>query len=998
MSANIWVPTSTTREGQPDVDSPEQVDRKVKALLKTLTKESSSDKTTCWANNSIEAKREEEATHKRTAEDERARKEEEEKERIRNAEKNQKKNLKEQKKDRLCVKEEEERLEAEARIAQAEEERKQQDALMTPSPADEFQEPGDGGVSEPGEVPKPSAKSVTTPSPSALLTARVIENLNEVVYPEGIKSPKVELNANVRDGRFRYDRDFLLQFMHICKLEPPTLLPTLGVLGIEPVDQSSSAIPRGGSGRHRNTFGAMPVSATRQASVGLGIGGFQKPSVPGGFQMGNFQFPGSKLASEERFALSSNVRSASTSGASTPSQGGPDHPMATNPTRGKRTCTKRNEKRGDADKAMMSQQGQGSGFGSSGVTSVLGAGFEPVAPLELLANRWVPVSTTRKVQPEVDSPELVDRKVKALLNKLTTEKFNSISDQIICWANKSVDEKDGKTLIQVIRLVFEHATDEAAWSKMYARLCWKMMEQISPEVQDDGIKTAEGKPIAGRQLFRMYFFSRCQENIERGSLGREAAPAAWASDDKMNKAVNEQKGLEEVAVDEYYAAQKAKRQGLGLTTFLGELFKRHIIAECIIHECVKKLLGNVENVEEKELESLCQLVKTVGQLLDTRKARAHMDVYFTRMKELGKSHNVNPRIKFMLQDVIEMRDRKWIRGNVIAAPTTIAAVREVTPRPSAFSCAVPKVQAQPRPGVGTHSYSEFVPSMRPPQQPAGTPRSTKTPTLLPSQSARARGPPPSSSSSVASPKVRSHSRRPRVLEGVPVRDGVSVPPNNVGSAVRLGSVVFGSIDDALAPSSSSPAAISAVRTEVVKSFGSVPATSSNFVNSKTPTSASATGSSKQRLRTSLSSTPSNSSTPFSTAATSTASKPKPSRADITKLFLTGSEILGSPPIPAFPRMAPHPHHILGGVAPQVPMQPMQWGGYYFMDPYNQSPPLPTPSTANAPRLNANAHDFVSGGRSTAKVTIKRQDGMEVSLDALKKHSLQPLTVPVPPRG
>ncbi|KAG1746334.1 hypothetical protein EDB19DRAFT_1688909 [Suillus lakei] len=57
------------------------------------------------------------------------------------------------------------------------------------------------------------------------------------------------------------------------------------------------------------------------------------------------------------------------------------------------------------------------------------------------------------------------------------EKFESISDQIIRWANKSVNEKDGRTLIQVIRLVFETATDEPAWSETHAHLCRKMMEQ-----------------------------------------------------------------------------------------------------------------------------------------------------------------------------------------------------------------------------------------------------------------------------------------------------------------------------------------------------------------------------------------------------------------------------------------------------------------------------------------------------------------------------------------
>jgi translation initiation factor 4G len=62
-----------------------------------------------------------------------------------------------------------------------------------------------------------------------------------------------------------------------------------------------------------------------------------------------------------------------------------------------------------------------------------------------------------------------------------------------------------------------------------------------------------------------------------------------------------------------------------------------------------RLAGNVENPEEEEIESLCVLLKTVGQLLDTPKARAHMDVYFTRMKELGKSLNVGSRMQFMLQ-------------------------------------------------------------------------------------------------------------------------------------------------------------------------------------------------------------------------------------------------------------------------------------------------------------------------------------------------------------
>ena len=102
---------------------------------------------------------------------------------------------------------------------------------------------------------------------------------------------------------------------------------------------------------------------------------------------------------------------------------------------------------------------------------------------------------------------------------------------------------------------------------------------------------------------------------------------------------------------EYYAAQKAKCQGLSLITFIGELFKFQMLTERIMHKRVKKLLGNVDNPEEEEIKSLCQLLRTIGRLLNVPKAHAHMDVYFSRMKELGKSNNVSPHMEFMLQVV-----------------------------------------------------------------------------------------------------------------------------------------------------------------------------------------------------------------------------------------------------------------------------------------------------------------------------------------------------------
>ncbi|KAI8058166.1 armadillo-type protein, partial [Syncephalis plumigaleata] len=282
-----------------------------------------------------------------------------------------------------------------------------------------------------------------------------------------------------------------------------------------------------------------------------------------------------------------------------------------------------------------------------------------VKPLNVSESGWKPMSRDKKEINE-RSPEMVTRKIKSLLNKLTLENFDSVSAKIVEIANYSEDEPDGATLKLVIQLLFEKATDEPNFSSMWAQLANKMLANISTEVEDKSVLTREGVPMCGGVLFRKYLLNRCQEEFEKG--WKVEIPKNPTEDYLMS--------------DEYYTAAKAKRRGLGLVEFIGELFKLGMLTEKIMHECVRRLLSNVQDPEEEETESMAKLMSTIGKMLDHREARNYLNAYFHRIQELSVNQKLSSRIRFMLLDLIELRNDKWIPRHTAAGPKTIAQIHE----------------------------------------------------------------------------------------------------------------------------------------------------------------------------------------------------------------------------------------------------------------------------------------------------------------------------------
>jgi translation initiation factor 4G len=531
-----------------------------------------------------------------------------------------------------------------------------------------------------------NTKPVEPPQPSAALqslkSARFLTMLNPSIYPPNISSPNPALNSAVtaKGQSFKYDKEFLLQFQKVFTEKP----------SLEFAEQVKNLIGDGDGGSARS------ASARGGSSMGQRAGSNRNPPVPFG-GMGTFGAVGAGgktlppgTTSAERFAMStSSARPVINPMASFNRPGGA-FPGGSQMTRtpsssamgGGMPHSPRQQSRSQrgGSKREGYQPSNAKAEAQAAKTMPLTAGVE-LKPIQTTANGWKPrsvgasQSVTGVAGPAPGSttghmdPDMVQRKVKAALNKMTPEKFDKIADQILAIAAQSKDEADGRTLRQVIQLTFEKATDEAHWASMYAKFCKRMLETMSPDIKDESILDKNGNVVSGGNLFRKYLLNRCQEEFERG----------WKIDlpEKPEDENGEMK-TEEAAMlsDEYYIAAAAKRRGLGLVQFIGELYKLSMLTERIMHECVKKLVDYTGVPDEAEIESLTKLLKTIGLNLDsTEKGKPMMDVYFTRIQAMIDTPELPSRLRFMLMDIVDLRRKNWQSKEANKGPKTLEEIR-----------------------------------------------------------------------------------------------------------------------------------------------------------------------------------------------------------------------------------------------------------------------------------------------------------------------------------
>uniref|UniRef100_A0A8C2E619 Eukaryotic translation initiation factor 4 gamma, 1a n=1 Tax=Cyprinus carpio TaxID=7962 RepID=A0A8C2E619_CYPCA len=276
-------------------------------------------------------------------------------------------------------------------------------------------------------------------------------------------------------------------------------------------------------------------------------------------------------------------------------------------------------------------------------------------------NAWTPSVKKRGRGGEEDEEETeavktqeLFRRVRSVLNKLTPQMFQQLMKQV---TELSIDTEE--RLKGVIDLIFEKAISEPSFSVAYANMCRCLMGLKVPTTDKPGVTVN----------FRKLLLNRCQKEFEKD----KDDDVIFEQKQKELDAATEEEERQRLNEELVDAKDKARRRSLGNIKFIGELFKLKMLTEPIMHDCIVKLL---KNHDEESLECLCRLLSTIGKDLDFEKAKPRMDQYFHQMEKIIKERKTSSRIRFMLQDVLDLRKNNWVPRRGDQGPKTIDQIHK----------------------------------------------------------------------------------------------------------------------------------------------------------------------------------------------------------------------------------------------------------------------------------------------------------------------------------
>ncbi|XP_063978604.1 eukaryotic translation initiation factor 4 gamma 1-like isoform X2 [Diachasmimorpha longicaudata] len=281
-------------------------------------------------------------------------------------------------------------------------------------------------------------------------------------------------------------------------------------------------------------------------------------------------------------------------------------------------------------------------------------------------NAWKPGRLKSEMLPgEEAKSQSLYKKVRSVLNKLTPQKFNTLVNQV-----RALEIDTQERLQGVIDLVFEKAVDEPSFSVAYALMCKELsgMKVSTGEQKVDD----NGKASEMYVDFRKLLVTRCQMEFEKNAVDESAREA------KLQEIQNttDPDKKKELQFNLSQEDRRIRMKSVGNIRFIGELFKQDMLIAKIMHTCVKHLLATPD---EENLECLCKLLTTVGKTLEPKSEAEAFPGYFNQLAEMSSkksSKKISSRVRFMIQDVIDLRARQWVPRRDDSNPKTMDQIQK----------------------------------------------------------------------------------------------------------------------------------------------------------------------------------------------------------------------------------------------------------------------------------------------------------------------------------
>ncbi|XP_024248675.1 RB1-inducible coiled-coil protein 1-like isoform X4 [Oncorhynchus tshawytscha] len=220
-----------------------------------------------------------------------------------------------------------------------------------------------------------------------------------------------------------------------------------------------------------------------------------------------------------------------------------------------------------------------------------------------------------------------------ILTSLTPKNFHQSMKVVSAFTIDTEDKLQG-----IIDSIYERAILNPTSAEVYAKVCNQL----------------KGLKIPGVTVnFRKLLLNQCQKGFEKDN--RKILKEKQRELDTTTEEEDRQRLREELEE----AKAEGQRELLCNITFICHLFKLKMMTEGLIDYCIVKL---IKDGDDDSLEGLCTILFTIGKDLDSEKNQPRMDEHYTQINLIQERRRTSPRIRYMLQDVLDRRTLHLYKG------------------------------------------------------------------------------------------------------------------------------------------------------------------------------------------------------------------------------------------------------------------------------------------------------------------------------------------------